>query len=117
MCRFEERKHKRLAVKFDLSCCKVGSTTGKSHTGHTVNVSPGGLYFETDTDTLKPGNVVKINLSIPPTAGQLELGGKISAFGRVLRTHNLRDFHTDTSLSSARYGVALEFSQSPKFYT
>ena len=117
MCRLEERKHKRLAAKFDLSCCKVGSTTGKSHTGHTVNVSPGGLYFEIDTDTLKPDNMVKINLSIPPTAGQLELGGKISAFGRVLRAHNLRDFHTDINLSSPRYGVALEFCQSFKLDT
>ena len=107
----EKRKYKRLAVNLDLSCRKVGPPAENFYTGRTVNVSPGGLYFETAADVFKPSNLLKVELSIPPTAGLLELGGRISGLGKVLRTH---DSHTDTNLPPGRYGVALEFYRSPK---
>ena len=107
----EKRKYKRLPITLDLSCYKVGSTAEKFHTGCTVNVSPGGLYFETATETFKPGNLLKVKLSIPPTAGLLELGGRISSVARVLRACDIRDSRTDTNLRSYRYGVAVEFCQ------
>jgi len=79
-----------------------------------VNVSPGGLYFETADDAFKLGNLLKVELSIPPTAGLLEFGGRISGFGRVLRTCIVCDSRTDANLHSDRFGVALEFCQPPK---
>ena len=113
----EKRKYKRLPIKLDLSCRKVGSTGEKFHTGCTVNVSPGGLYFETAADVFKPGNLLKVELSIPPTAGLLEFGGSIAGLGKVLRIHTICDSRTDTNLLSARSGIALEFCQSPKLCT
>lgn len=113
----EKRKFKRLPITLGLSCRKVGSTTEKFHKGCTVNVSPGGLYFETADDVFKSGNLLKVELSIPPTAGLLEFGGRISGLGRVLRTCSICHSHTDTNLHSGRYGVALEFYQSPKLCT
>ena len=110
----EKRKYKRVAIKLDLSCRKVGLTAKKFHTGCTVNVSPGGLYFETAADVFKPGNLLKVELSIPPTAGLLEFGGSISGLGKVLRIHTISGSRTDTDLPSVRSGVALEFCQSPK---
>ncbi|MGA1979706.1 MAG: PilZ domain-containing protein [Sedimentisphaerales bacterium] len=104
---FEKRKFKRLQISLGLSCRKVGSTEEKLHNGCTVNVSPGGLYFETADNVFEPGNLLKVELTIPPTAGLLEFGGRISGFGRVLRT----------CLHSGRYGVALEFCRSPKLCT
>jgi len=106
----EKRKYKRLPIKLDLSCCKVGSAAEKFHTGHTVNVSPGGLCFETAAETFRQGSLLKVKLSIPPTAGLLEFGGSISGFAKVLRTYSICE-----CTSPARYGVALEFCQSPKF--
>lgn len=117
MDRPEKRKYRRLPIKLDMSCQKVGSTKEKSHTGCTVNVSAGGLYFETAAGTFKPGNLLKVELSIPPTAGILEFGGRISSFARVLRTHGICDTRPAINLSSPRYGVALEFCQSPKLCT
>ena len=117
MRRSEKRKYKRLPIKLDLSCRKVGSTGDKFYTGCTVNVSPGGLYFETAADTLKPGNLLEIKLSIPPTVGLLEFGGRISTLARVLRANSICDSHTDSNLSPDRYGVALEFCQAPKLCT
>jgi hypothetical protein len=114
MSRSEKRKYKRLAVKLDLSCRKVSLPAEKLYTGYTVNVSPGGLYFETAADVFRPGNLLKVELSIPATAGLLEFGGRISGFGKVLRTYNTR---TSSNLPSGRYGVALEFCRSPKLCT
>jgi Tfp pilus assembly protein PilZ len=108
----EKRKFKRLPITLGLSCRKVGSTTEKLYKGYTINVGPGGLYFETADDVFEIGNLLKVELSIPPTAGLLEFGGKISAFAKVLRTSNLSDI-----LSSNKYGVALQFCQSPKLCT
>lgn len=102
----EKRKFKRLPMILDLSCRKVGTETEKLYKGHTVNVSPGGLYFETAEDSFETGHLLKVELSIPPTAGLLELGGRISGFGRILRTN--------AKLQSGKYGVAVEFCRSPK---
>lgn len=110
----DRRKYNRLSIKFALSCYKVGRTVKKSCGGSTVNVSPGGLCFETTVSTFRLGELLKIELSIPPTTGVLEFGGRIAGFARVLRTHNIHDFHTETSSSSGRYGIALQFCQSPK---
>lgn len=109
MERLEKRKHKRLGARYNISCRKVGSVTDKAYDGCTVNVSCGGLYFETTADTFEQGNLLKVELSIPPTSGLLEFGGKVAGFAKVLRTDNIFDSTTDTDLSSSRYGIALQF--------
>jgi len=114
MNRPERRKFNRLPVTLNLLCREVGSTAEELHKARTVNVSPGGLFFETTTDTFKPGSLLKVELSIPPTVGLLEFGGRISGFARVLRTCNLCGARTDADLHPNRYGVALEFCQSLK---
>ena len=104
MDRSEKRRHKRLGAKYNISCRKVGSTGNISYDGHTLNVSTGGLYFETSTDIFEQGNLLKVELSIPPTSGLLEFGGKIAGFAKVLRTDS----------TSGRHGVALQFCRPPK---
>lgn len=111
----EKRKFKRLPIKLDLLCQKAYSTVKESHTGCTTNVSPGGLYFVSETDVFKPGNLLTIELSIPPTTGLLQSGGSISGLGKVLRTHTISSHPKDTENSSTRSGVALEFCQPLKF--
>ena len=105
----ERRKYKRLPIKLELSCRKVDSTAKESHAGCTTNVSPGGLYFETSVNVFKPGSLLKVELSIPPTTGLLETGGSVSGLGKVLRTENICGTHKDTGQPSVRSGVALEF--------
>ena len=99
MDRSEKRRHKRLGARYNILCHKVGSTAHTSYDGHTINVSPGGLYFETVAGIFEQGNLLKVELSIPPTSGLLEFGGKIAGFAKVLRTDSASD----------RYGVALQF--------
>jgi len=114
---FEKRKYKRLPLKFGISCRRIGSTAQHSQTGRTMNVSTGGLYFQTTDDTFKPGALLKVRLSIPPTAGLLELGGRIAGFARVLRTEKLNVCSTEFSPSPHTHGVALEFCQRPRLCT
>ena len=106
----EKRKFARLGVEFNLSCSKIGSSVEILHSGLTVNVSTGGLYFQTEADVFKPGSLVKLDLSILPESGLLEFGGRISGFGRVLRTDTIKEI----SPGKSRYGIALEFCRSPK---
>ncbi len=70
----EKRKFRRILLTLDLLSRMAGASGGPLHTGRTVNVSPGGLYFQTEADAFEPGNLVKIDLSIPPTVGLLESG-------------------------------------------
>lgn len=108
----EKRRHKRLTVKLDLSCCETTGAAGRIHRGYTVNVSPGGLYFETSDDVFEPAALLKVELSIPPTTGLLESGGRISGLAKVLRTCDTAAVRQD-----GRYGVALEFCQPLKLRT
>lgn len=110
----ERRKYKRLGAKFDISCREVGSAAERAHTGCTVNVSPGGLYFETESATFKPGSLLEVELSIPPRRGLLEFGGRISGFARVLRANNIFESARGTDLTFGKYGVALQFCRSPR---
>jgi len=110
----EKRKYNRVPITLDLSSRKVGSPDERLYTGSTVNISPGGLFFETTIDAFKTGSLIKVELSIPPTAGLLEFGGRISGLGRVLRTHNISDSHISGDSPADRYGVAVEFCQTLK---
>src|SRR4030042_6454378 len=105
----EKRKFKRLGAKFDISCVDVDSFAEQFQTGSTVNVSTGGLYFETSAGPFKQGNMLKVQLTIPPTSGLLEFGGKISGYARILRTDDIRDLTRKGHASPEIYGVAIEF--------
>jgi hypothetical protein len=114
MERSERRKYRRLGARFDISCRQVGSEGEQSHSGCTVNVSAGGLYFETSADVFRPGNMLKVELSIPPTSGVLDFGGKLAGFAEVLRAEDICGSAPEADSSSDRYGVALQFCRPPR---
>jgi hypothetical protein len=108
----ERRKHRRLPIKLSILCRKVGVPGEEFLKGSTLNVSTGGLFFQTDNRDLRKGDLLNVELDVPPTSGLLELGGTISSFGRVLRIGEMGDWQEDVL---EEYGVAMEFCQSPKF--
>ena len=113
MERSEKRKDRRLAAQYDVSCHVVGATTDKSYVGHTVNVSSGGFCFESD-GVFEPGTLLEVELSVPPTPGVLEFGGKMAGFARVLRTWDAGDTLTAQKSSRTKPGVAVQFCRPPK---
>ncbi len=114
MDRPERRRDRRQGARFDVSFYKVGSTTNKPYDGHTVNVGRGGLYIETTARTIEQGDMLRVELSIPPTPGLLEFGGKIAAFAKVLRADHIGGDIVAGGSTCNKYGVALQFCQRPK---
>jgi hypothetical protein len=106
----ERRRHKRLLVKYDLLCHEVDSKTSQPCIGQTINVSPGGLYFETSSSEFSLGSLLQVELSIPPTHGELEFGGRISGFGKVVRACRIHSLTSNNVPDSKLYGIALQFS-------
>lgn len=113
MDRLDKRKYERLRIKFRISYRRIGMQLDQKREGCTVNISPGGLYFRTKADTFRRGDLLKIELSIPPKSGLLEFGGKMAGFARVLRCSAILDYPSEDE-SSNDYGVALQFCQPPK---
>ena len=115
MARAERRRYKRMPARLPVTCRKIGSGTQKPFSGHTVNVCPGGVYFESDSDVFETDNLVKVGLTIPPSDGLLEHGGRIAGFAKVLRVEPL---HGSSGHSRVKkYGVAVEFCKSPRLCT
>ena len=98
----EKRKFKRLPLEYDLTCHRVDSDGTAIHSGISVDVSTGGIFFQTPCGQFEPGNLLKIELSIPPTKGLLEYGGRIAGFAKVIRK---------SDISTANNGFAAEFCQ------
>jgi hypothetical protein len=108
------RRYQRIPIKLDLSCHKIGSFAEKWYAGRTINISPGGLYFQTTTNEFKPGDFLNVEFLIQPRTGLLEYGGRISGFARVLRADDVGRSHAEVISPSGRSGVAVQFCQSPK---
>lgn len=109
MERCERRVHRRLEAQHDISCRRVGSTDGKSYAGRTTNVSSGGLYFETGAGPFKQGELLKVELTVTPTTGVLEFGGKLAGFAKIVRAEPIRDNGVGADSAGGKWGVAAEF--------
>ncbi len=109
----EKRINERLRLKLPVVCNKVGVSASKLFTGTTVDVSSGGALIDINSDGLREGDLVNVEMPIPPTEGLLEYGGRFSTYARVLRLHAPK---SGTSVDSAAvvHTVALEFCESPK---
>jgi len=102
-------------LKLKVVCQKVGHSSGGVYTGSSLNVSPGGMLMKINGDGLTKGDLLNIEMSVPPTQGLLEYGGRFSSYARVLRIQetDTDDLEGKTSMS---HQVALEFCQSPKLH-
>jgi hypothetical protein len=107
------RIHKRLQLKISVLCQTVGICGGSAFTGNTVDVSPGGILVEFNSRGLSDGQLLSIEMSVPPTEGLLEYGGRFSSYARVIRLDEAKAGVAIDS-SSMVQTAALEFCQSPK---
>jgi hypothetical protein len=107
------RLHKRLQLKISVLCQTVGICGGNAFTGNTVDVSPGGILVEFNSRGLSDGQLLSIEMSVPPTEGLLEYGGRFSSYARVIRLEEAKAGVGPES-SSMIQTAALEFCQSPK---
>ena len=109
----DRRMHQRLPLRLTVLCQKIGQLGGTVYAGSTINVSPGGVLAEFGDCHLEDGELVSVDMSIPPTEGLLEYGGRFSSYARVIRVGQQHSATLDESHALAR-AVALEFCESPK---
>ena len=107
------RSHERLALNLNVLCQTVGMTSPKAFAGTTVDVSTGGALIELDNAKLADGQLLSIEMTLPPTEGLLEYGGRFTSYARVSRVSQPKHVPS-TRASSAIRKVALEFCKPPK---
>jgi hypothetical protein len=108
----DRRRHKRMPVKFSVLCQKVGLSDGRFYSGNTVNVSPGGMLVEVANSQIKDGELMSVEMTVPPTEGLLEYGGSFSGYARVIRVDQPQAARP--AILSHASAVALEFCESPR---
>jgi len=105
------RTHQRLPLRLSVICQKVGYAPDGIYSGNTVNVSGGGMLLEVNSRDLYEGELLSVEMPVPPTEGLLEFGGRFASYARIVRVD---------SASGGEVGcrpvrtIALEFCQSPK---
>jgi hypothetical protein len=107
------RSHDRLELNLNVLCQTVGMTTPKAFAGTTLDVSTGGALVELDNAKLADGQLLSIEMTLPPTEGLLEYGGRFTSYARVSRVTN-PEMDSSIRASSSIKKVALEFCKPPK---
>ena len=109
MCHVNRRKHDRLALRLDLQCRKMGAEDRHAATGKTRNISTGGVLFEVGHCPFACDDLLSMDFSVPPAAGILNFGGRLTTFARIIRIEQ-----NQVTSRPANFAVAAEFVGSPK---
>ena len=111
----ERRRHRRLPIQLPLICRAPDCPERILVRSKTINVSTGGLYFETLSDDVRPGQRIELELTIPPGDGYFPYQGRVLADAEVIRVADLPPKVTGEGLAHLpRKGVAASFSTSLK---
>lgn len=108
----EQRQHKRINLKLDICCRLAGDIEDGLYSGHSLNISTGGLLAQTYNSRIKIGDLVNVEMSVPPTDGLLDFGGKMEAFAKIVRMTDRK--HPENSETTSQL-LAMQFCQNPKF--
>ncbi len=107
----ERRKHRRLDVRLPLEYRREGAGRGGVSRTMTVNVSTGGLYFETAAEDMRIGDKVQMELGVPEGEERFPRHSKITTGGQVVRVNSLEGANKGGGPEYPRYGVGVEFQQ------
>ena len=115
---FEKRVHRRLAIRLPLEYRRRDSGRGSASRTMTINVSTGGVYFETTDEGIQVGDALEFELGIPPGDSRFPLPGKIANQGQVVRLVPVSDQQGEPEGPSyPRFGVAAQFQEEFKIMT
>jgi hypothetical protein len=109
----DRRIDHRVPLGLTAVCHKVGQPPGRTYTAMSVNVSPGGMLMEVNTSDLKEGQLLSVEMSVPPTEGLLEFGGRFSTYARIVRVQSGEQDRPPARLAEPQK-IALEFCRSMK---
>ena len=107
----ERRKHRRLQMHLPVEFRRSGQTVTGFHHSVTRDVSTGGLYFETVLDDLGKGELLDIEMTIPPGEGHFPYQGRVSSVAKIVRADKPA---ADAALTNPRVGIGAAFRESFK---
>lgn len=113
----ESRKHSRLAMRLTTVCNKLGLESGDCFfIGTTVNISTGGLLIKTSHDNVNVGDTVSLKMTVPPSSGLLEKGGRLTAHAKVKRIEksDKPDLSHAEKTKDELTEIAMQFCDCPK---
>ena len=108
----ERRKHRRLQMRLPLEFRRVNELSAGQYHSVTRDVSTGGIYFETGLDDLQKGELLDIEMTIPPGEGHFPYQGRVSSVARVVRT--AKSSASAGRTANPRMGVGAAFRESFK---
>jgi len=108
----ERRKHRRLQMHLPLEFRRATESAAGQHHTMTRDVSTGGIYFETAMDDLRKGELLDIEMTIPPGEGHFPYQGRVSSVARVVRMEKPSGLSGRTA--NRRVGVGVAFRESFK---
>lgn len=108
----EFRRHKRLPLRLEVIYHILQGSSHNPALGRTVNVSTGGLLMEVNHKKLHVNDLISLELSVPPTPGLLEYGGRIAGYGRVKRIE-LQPINPEACNEHIRRRIAVKFCGKP----
>jgi hypothetical protein len=115
----DRRKHRRLLVKMGILCRKVGTVHDQAFSGSSVNISPDGLLVEASPELLEvigqdavadAGDLYNLELDIPAVDRADQIGGKVSAYAKVVRI-----IEPPPDRKAVRKLIAFKFCSRPQF--
>ena len=107
----ERRMHRRLAIKMPLEYRRIGVGRHNAANTTTVNVSTGGVYFETVAEDIDVGDRLAFEFAVTPNQEWFPQNGKIATVAEVLRTSEISPKPDDTGPAFTRHGIAAKFLQ------
>jgi len=108
----EKRAHRRLYIRLPLEYRKRDVGRSNAFRTMTINVSTGGVYFETTDEGIQVGDILDFELGIPPGDSRFPLPGRIANKGKVMRTVAIQAQDLKNGAPSySRFGVAAQFQE------
>lgn len=105
----ERRRGRRRPLATSVYCRRVGAADGRLFSGDAVNVSPGGVLVKMRGASLRDGELVNVEMTVPSSSHGFEHSGSFSSYARVVRIED------QVQPSGAAKEVAMEFCESPRF--
>ena len=108
----ERRRHRRLQMALPVEFRRSAEPSAGPYRSVARDVSTGGIYFETMLEDLRKGELLDIELTIPPGEGHFPYQGRVSSVAAVVRTKKLASLASQ--VANPRIGVAAAFRESFK---
>ena len=108
----DRRRHRRLSLRLEVLFRRVDSSVADARSGKTLNVSTGGMLIEINNHEhdYRTDELLSIDMSVEPSEGMLEYGGKLSNHARVVRIHTA----SERDHKNPKTQIALQFCEPPK---